>query len=45
MENEIQFRFSFFIFMKKLKNELLNNIKINLMVIFTSTEAALQRCS
>ena len=29
-------RFSFFIFMKELKNELLKNIKINFMVIFTS---------
>ena len=29
-------RFSFLIFIKELKNELLKNIKINIMVIFTS---------
>ena len=35
MENEIQL-VSFFIFMKELKNELLKQIKINFMIIFTS---------
>ena len=30
-------RFSLFIFMKKLKNELITQIKINLMIIFAST--------
>ena len=29
-------RFSFFVFIKELKNELFKNIKINIMVIFTS---------
>ena len=36
MENEIQFIFPFFVFMKELKNELLEDITINFMVIFTS---------
>ena len=33
--------FLFFIFMKELKNELLKNIKINIMVIFTSIACTL----
>ena len=36
MENEIGLRFSFFILMKKLKSELLKQIKINFMIIITS---------
>ena len=37
MENSNTVRFSFFILMKKLKNELyLNKIKINFMIIITS---------
>ena len=36
MENEIQFVFRFLFFMKKLKDELLKQIKISFMIIITS---------
>ena len=34
MENEIQFAFRFFVFMKELKNKLFKKIKINFMFFF-----------
>ena len=36
MENEIQFVFRFFVFMKELKNKLFKKIKINFMFFFIS---------